>query len=215
MDKFVEFCQETSQCMQNPQQDSAGWLLWIIWIGGLLLVIGGFIGSVQARKFLLNVLRNPSEYRGRMGKEEFLLVYYPLQILRCTTILAIILTTAILSHSRWVYLPLVLGTCLLLWASVALYCAVIRRGHDFGFKAKESIKAYVFSAPFLIFLNRRNDFAADQLHTWSVLRSQKGSPFANLYGSAPAENNYLLAGRMEETRFPSVWDEADWNQTKK
>lgn len=215
MDKFVEFCQQTSQCMQHPQQDSAGWFLWIVWVGGLLLVIAGFISSAQARQFLFNVLRNPTEYRGRMGREEFLFVYYPLQILRCTTILAIILATAILSHSRWVYFPLLLGIFLLCWASVALYCAIIRRGHDFGFTAKESIKAYMFSLPFLIFLNRRNDFAADQVHTWSTISNNKGSAFANIYGSAPAENNYLLAGRMEETQFPSVWDQADWNHTKK
>jgi len=215
MDKFVEFCQQTTQCMQTPQQDSTGWLLWIIWIVGLLFVICGFVSSVDARKAIFSTLRNPTEYRGRIGREEFLLVYYPLQILRCSTILAIILATAMLSHSRWVYAPLILGTLLLLIASAALYCTIIKRGHDFGFHAKESIKAYIFSVPFFLFLNRRNDFAADQVHTWSVLRSQKGSPFANIYGSAPAENNYLLAGRMEETKFPSVWDEADWKNLKK
>lgn len=215
MDKFVEFCQQTSQGMHNPQQDSVGWLLWAIWIGGILLVICGFISSAGARRALVSVLRNPTEYRGRMGKEEFLWVYYPLQILRCTTILAVILATAILSHSQWVYLPLFLGTVLFIWASVALYCIIIRRGHDFGFRSKESIKAYLLSTPFFVWLNRKYDAASEQTHTWSVLRGNKGSPFANMYGSAPAENNYLLAGRLEKLQFPSVWDEADWNHTKK
>ena len=215
MDKFVEICQQTAQCMQNPQQDSAGWLLWIFWIAGLILVICGFASSIDARKAIFSLLRNPTEYRGRIGREEFLLVYYPLQILRCSTILAIILATAMLSHTRWVYVPLLLGTLLLLCTSVALYCAIIRRGHDFGFDFRESIKAYLAGAHFFRYLTRPFDRNGEKAYTWSILCNNKGSPLANLYGSAPAENNYLLAGRLEEMKFPSVWDEADWKNTQK
>ena len=215
MDKFVEVCQQTAQCMQSPQQDSAGWVIWAIWILALVLVGCGFASSSGARRAIFGLLRHPTEYRGRIGREEFLSVYYPLQILRCSTVLAIILATAMLSHSRWVSLPLVVGVMLLLGASVALYCAIIRHGHDFGFSAAESVQAYFFGAHLLRYLNKRLDLNGEKAHTWSILCNQKGSPFANLYGSAPAENNYLLSGRREEAQFPSIWDEMDWKNLKK
>lgn len=215
MDKFVNLCQQTASCMQNPQQDSAGLILWITWIAGLLLAICGFISSSDARKAIFGLLRHPSEYRGRIGREEFLLIYYPLQILRCSTILTIILATAILGHSRWVYAPLLLGAILLLCASLALYCTIIRRGHDFGFCAAESIKAYIAGAHFFKYLNKPFDLNGEKAYTWSILCNNKGSPFANLYGSAPAENNYLLASRLEETKFPSIWDKTDWKNSQR
>ncbi|MBP5429864.1 MAG: DUF805 domain-containing protein [Elusimicrobiaceae bacterium] len=215
MNKFVEICQQTTQCMQTPQQDSAGWLIWTIWILALVLVVCGFISSADARRAIFEVLRNPTEYRGRIGREEFLSVYYPLQVLRCSTVLAIILATAMLSHSRWVYVPLFLGGGLLLCASAALYCVIIRRGHDFGFGALESMQSYLLGAHLLKYLNKRFDLNGEKTHTWSILCSNKGSPFANLYGSAPAENNYLLSGRADEFQPPLIWDKMDWKNTQK
>ena len=212
MDKFIEICQDATYCMRTPQQDSAGWFLWLVWGGVVLLVLAGLIGSRRARVLLMQALFSPTEYRGRMGRESFLSVYYSLQALRAIVIISTILAVSFLGKTYGSLIALLLGGGLLMWFSVALYCSIIRRGHDFNLKGTESFLAYLSRLA-------RGSRSPDMIHTWRMLREQKGNPFANRYGSAPQENNYLIP--PENTRdpyaaeFPPVWDETDWKNWKK
>ncbi len=207
MDKFVEICQEATYCMRTPQQDAAGWFLWLVWGLVIILLVAGLLASPQARALLVQAILSPTEYRGRMGREQFVSVYYVLHALRALVILSTLFAVALLGKTYYSVLALLVGLGMMFWFSLSLYCCIIRRGHDFSFKGTESMGAY-FSH---IFHRYRSSNAT---HTWQVLCTQKGSPYANVFGSAPQENNYLipqeqnLAGTTNE--FPSVWDEADW-----
>ncbi len=207
MNKFIEICQEATHCMRYPQEDSFGWFMWIVWGIIVLTVVGCLAGSSQIRQHVLAALRHPTEYRGRMGRDEFLVVYFSLQVLRVCVAAGAIVLVAFLGKqwaSAWVVLGGLVG---LMWLTTALYCAIIRRGHDFNFTGPQSLRAY-WGRHFL----RR--FSSDEQGTWQVLCNQKGNPYANPFGSAPQENNYLIPPekdwRSENREFPNVWDEADW-----
>ncbi len=198
--------------MRTPDQDSAGWFLWLVWGGVVLLVLAGFAGSRQARVLLLQALVAPTEYRGRMGRDSFLSVYYSLQALRAITTISTVLAVSFLGKTYGSIVVLLLGGCLLIWFSVTLYCCIIRRGHDFNLKGTESFWAYLGRLA-------RGSRSPDRIHTWRMLREQKGSPYANNYGSAPQENNYLIPPDNNwdsyEADFPPGWDETDWKNWKK
>ncbi len=193
--------------MRYPQEDSFGWFMWIVWGIIVLTVVGGLAGSFQIRRYVLSSLKSPTEYRGRMGRDEFLVTYWSLQIVRACVVVGVIIWVAFLGKqwaSAWVLLG---GLILLGWLTSALYCAIIRRGHDFNFKGLQSLRAY-WASRFLRHLS------SDQHETWQVLCNQKGNAYANPFGSAPQENNYLIPPEKdwenENREFPNVWDEADW-----
>lgn len=207
MDSFIEICQEAAYCMRYPQQDSVGWFLWIAWGLILIFIIGGFVGSWQVRHHVLRALREPTEYRGRMGREEFLIVYFGLQTLRMCVLVGTGILAAVFGKTLTTVVICLVGLALLGWLTAALYSTIVKRGHDFAFDGNESLEAYICS------WGRRAVFV-DEKHTWSVLCNQKGNPYANRFGSAPQENNYLIPPEKdwnsENREFPNVWDEADW-----
>lgn len=213
MDQFIEICKEATYCMRTPQQDAAGWFLWLVWGLIVALVIGGLLGNRQSRRTLILVLQSPTEYRGRIGRETFLTAYYSLQALRAITFLSTLLAVALFGKTYAGLLCLLAGMVLIGWFSCALYCCVIRRGHDLNLAGSESFWAYMGR------LFPRLACDTQVAHTWYILRTNKGNPFANRYGSAPEENNYLIPAEKEwdphTPQFPSVWDEADWKNWKK
>lgn len=218
MDKvnsFIETCQEASYCMLHPEQDGGvGWFFWIIWAVIFALFISGFMGSFQVRIHVWNALKNPTEYRGRIGREEFSHTFFGLQALRIGIIIGVIISVAILGKS-WASVGIILAGCFLeMWFSVALYCVVVRRGHDFDFDGTESFLAYLSCWSRLTTRYRSLASAKEQQNTWYVICNNKGNPYANRFGSAPAENNYLIPPEKdwnsENREFPNVWDEADW-----
>ena len=212
MNKFVEICQETSYCMLHPQEDRTGWFVWLLWGLALCLVISGILGSRTTRHFLWGALRQPTEYRGRLGRDRFAIVYFALQFLRGLLLVCGILFVAIFGHTYWFLLVLVGIAIVLLWTSITIYSCVVRRGHDLGLPAKESLSAYFYHVFYLF--NRQN--AAK--HTWSVLLENKGNPYANQYGSSPEENNFLIPPERphfsQNMDFPPIWDETDWKHWK-
>ena len=210
MDKFIEICKETTYCMRYPQEDSFGWFLWAVWLGALLFIIVSLWHSKHMRHVLWDALKQPTEYRGRMGKEAFLSVYFGLQTLRVLVVVFTAFAVAILNNIHWMCVCVLAGGSLFFWMSITIYSCIVRRGHDFNFAGKESLMAY---------FSRLNRFVRDpEDNTWQVICSQRGNPYANRYGSAPQENNYLIAPEdpfERRTAFPSVWDEADWQNWKK
>ena len=215
MNKFVEICQEATQCMRYPQEAGAGWFLWIVWGIIIVTVAAGFVGSWQIRRYVWASLKDPTEYRGRVGRDEFLLVYFGLQTLRAMVVVGCVIGVAFLGKQPAGIVVILAGLVLLGWISAALYSAIVRRGHDFDFDGKESLGAYFWSRPLRRTLLRKEGPG----HTWHVMCNQKGNPYANRFGSAPEENNYLIPPEKDwqstHREFPSVWDEADWKSMQR
>ena len=214
LNSFIETCQEASYCMLHPQEDSAGWFFWIIWIIFFALIVSGLVSSWQVRGNVLFALKNPTEYRGRMGREEFSNAFFGLQALRVCILIGMLLLIAIFGKSLTSVAILLAGFCLEAWVSVALYCVVVRRGHDFAFSGTESLLAYLSHIALLTTRYRNLASVKEQQDTWYVICNNKGNPYANCFGSAPEENNYLIPPEKdwnsENREFPNVWDEADW-----